>query len=378
MIVTDWLVMLISKQVIFELLEWNYARNNQLIILVAKGILSSIGTGDANGVVFLHTVHNETEPPTLCCNISWRRMRSVFFVHDLIPMQHPECCHVGGFEKHRLRIKSMLNKAVMFTNSQSTFSHLVQFARANQLLVPQVFVAPLAPPSQPTRDIAARVNTTEIDLGYCLKMELQQKSYFVMLGTVEPRKNHALLLQIWSKFALEASGNRPHLVIIGQSGLNCEELEGQLRDKKALDRHVHWIEHCSDVQLHAWLLSTRALLFPSLAEGFGMPIAEALTMGTPVITSNLEVSHEFAADVPLCLSLHDAQAWQLAIVDYARPTSAMRAAQCDRIQNLKLPSWQEHFTRVDELLVSLDLATECDAIECVKRLPHSVSIQERK
>jgi hypothetical protein len=114
---------------------------------------------------------------------------------------------------------------------------------------------------------------------------------------------------------------------------------------------------CSDKELATLLKHARALLFPSFVEGYGLPLAEALHMGTPVVASDLQVFREIAGDVPDYLDPLDGPAWLRAVEQYTPPFSTQRTAQLNRIMGYMAPTWSQHFDVVDELIRS-HLATE--------------------
>jgi glycosyltransferase involved in cell wall biosynthesis len=94
-------------------------------------------------------------------------------------------------------------------------------------------------------------------------------------------------------------------------------------------------------------------LFPSLAEGYGMPLAEALAAGVPVIASDLPVFREIGQGVPELLPPDDASAWYAAVCDYASEDSTRRAAQVARLGAFRVPDWHGHFARIDAFLETL-------------------------
>jgi glycosyltransferase involved in cell wall biosynthesis len=91
---------------------------------------------------------------------------------------------------------------------------------------------------------------------------------------------------------------------------------------------------------------------PSYAEGFGMPVQEALALGTPVISSPLPAIKEFAGDIPDYAEPHDGTRWIELIEAYARSPSPQREAQVQRLKNFRHTTWQEHFQRVEEFMES--------------------------
>lgn len=119
-----------------------------------------------------------------------------------------------------------------------------------------------------------------------------------MLGTIEPRKNHLLLLNLWREMPRTLTGSiAPDLVVVGRRGWECEQVVNMLKRCKAVRRHLHEIGTASGGQVATLLQNTQALLMPSFAEGFGIPVQEALSLGVPVISSPLPAIIEHAGDI---------------------------------------------------------------------------------
>ena len=90
--------------------------------------------------------------------------------------------------------------------------------------------------------------------------------------------------------------------------------------------------------------------FPSFAEGYGLPLAESLALGVPALCSVLPALREVGGAVPDYLDPLDGAAWRRAVLDYADPASAARAAQLSRLDAWRAPDWDAHFAAVDALL----------------------------
>jgi glycosyltransferase involved in cell wall biosynthesis len=327
--------------------------------------------GNGQGAFLLHTGHNDAEAASLWRNIRWHRLRPVFFVHDLIPLSHPQYCRAGEASRHALRVDRMLQGTAVIANSQATLDELTRYAQRANRLMPPSCVAMLAAgasfsSSDNTIKSIANYSISTSEKCHIFFQNATSTHYYVVLGTVEPRKNHALLLEMWRSLAAQADDQAntkaPHLVVIGQPGWDTDAVQAQLREPGGFAGLVHWVTDCDDAQMVQWLRGARALLFPSFAEGFGMPMAEALALGTPVIASDLPVYREFALDVPLYLPANDAAAWLQAVRAYMPEASPERAAQCSRMQALELPTWPQHFARVDSLLSSLNVAAQSSAV----------------
>jgi glycosyltransferase involved in cell wall biosynthesis len=298
-----------------------------------------MSAADIKGSYFFNTGHMGLEDK----NHAWalRRLgaRPIIVIHDLIPVTHPEYCRPGERERHVTRMKCAINiSAGIVANSQQTLNVLEDFGRRHRLPLPPSLVALLAG-GIPNQALAARPMSAP---------------YFVILGTIEPRKNHWMLLQIWRRLVETMGKGAPKLVVIGQRGWECENVVDLLERTTQLKQSVIELPSCSDEELSTYLHHAQALLFPSFAEGYGMPITEALSIGVPVIASDLAVFREIAGDVPEYIEPLDGKKWQQVIADYTASTSAPRAAQLQRIKSFSPTTWEQHFTAVDAFLQRLE------------------------
>lgn len=292
---------------------------------------------DGRGRLWLNPGHTGLDRPGLAEWVRRRRLRPVHLVHDLIPITHPQYCREGEAERHRCRMRTVLETAsAVIANSAHTLSTLGDFARDEGCSMPPAAVAWPGTPILPT---AARRNSAD--------------PIFVILGTIEGRKNHALLLSLWQRMLDEGnSATLPQLLVIGRRGWQADHVFAQL-DHGGFGDRILELGPLDDARLAEVLADARALLFPSFAEGYGIPLVEALAAGVPVIASDLPVFREIGQGVPELLPPDDLSAWRDAIRDYAAPQSSRRAAQIARIKAFEVPNWKSHFARVDALLATL-------------------------
>lgn len=288
------------------------------------------------GRFWLNPGHTGLDAPRIAAWTKARHVRPVHLVHDLIPITHPQFCRAGEDERHCRRMRTALGTACgIIANSAATRESLAAFASSEGLSLPPTAVAwpgtPILPP-------AASPGA--------------QEPTFVVLGTIEGRKNHALLLELWRQMMAQGGGPVPRLVIVGRRGWQADAVFAQLDSGIFGDRVVE-VGALDDRALAEILSGARALLFPSFAEGYGIPLVEALAAGVPVIASDLPVFREIGQGVPELLPVGDAGGWRRTIEDYAVDPSPRRGAQRVRLLNFKAPGWQAHFARVDALLASL-------------------------
>jgi len=291
------------------------------------------------GRLYLNVGHTALQQPGY---LEWTRtadVRPVYMIHDLIPITHPEYCRAGESDRHVERVRNMLASAVgIIGNSQATLDSLSSFADSVAMATPAMIAAPLG---------------TDLRRDGSDLSPPQGPPTFVMLGTIEARKNHLLLLQIWARLVRAQGANAPRLLVIGQRGWECEQVFDLLDRSEVLRGAVVETGRCSDAELDEHLRGARALLFPTLVEGYGLPLVEALALGTPVIASDLPVFHEIGQEVPDFIDPLDGPAWQAAILDYAADHSARRDAQLARLATYRAPGWDDHFARVDAWLDTL-------------------------
>jgi glycosyltransferase involved in cell wall biosynthesis len=327
-----------DSQRVFAWLTSSFRNRSAIRRLVARACFNYVYGKSFGGGVLLHTSHNGMEYPRYYKTMTKRGIKCVFMVHDLIPLTHAEYCRPGVAKVHRMRIHIALTHANgLITNSQSTLDSLTTEARSSKLPVPPTVVARLASSVMRRPSSDRPINAP----------------FFVILGTIEPRKNHWFILHIWRRLVEQLGTTAPKLVVIGRRGWECENVEDLLDRCVSLRGVVSEEANCSDERLHAFLQHAQALLFPSFVEGYGMPLAEALSLNVPVLASDLEVFREIASDIPDYLDPLDGPGWLSSIRAYASEGSPERAAQLVRIKRFREPSWDEHFEQVDQFLATL-------------------------
>ena len=258
----------------------------------------------------------------------------VCLVHDLIPIVHPEYARPDGAAQHLRRVRTIAEHARgIVSNSAATqqalLPYLADAGHAPMLRIAHLGADPAVEPAAPP-PIAG--------------------TYFVCVATIEPRKNHLLLLNIWRRFAEERRADIPKLVLIGRRGWENEQIVDMLDRCPSLQEHVLEFGGMPDGQMRSVVANARALLLPSFAEGFGMPVTEALAAGVPVIASDIDALREAGGAVPDYLDPLDGIAWINAILDHASPESPLRAAQLARMHEWRLPTWDDHMAIVTDLV----------------------------
>jgi glycosyltransferase involved in cell wall biosynthesis len=240
-------------------------------------------------------------------------LRLVVMIHDTIPIDFPEFQREGTAAAFATKFAAAVRHADRIVCPSRAAAADVARHMALRGSVREVVAAPLG---------------VEMIAAGPLPPGLPEGPFCVALGTVEPRKNHALLLDVWERLGPEA----PWLFICGTRGWRNEAVFARLDRGVARVREMPGLD---DAAVAALLDHARALLFPSLAEGFGLPLAEAAARGTPVISSDLPVCREVAGPGTVFVDTCDAAAWE-------REVRRLCAGDAPR-QPITPSGWKEHF-----------------------------------
>ena len=240
----------------------------------------------------------------------------VVLIHDTIPLDYPDTQAPGAVDAFaaKLSLVSAHADMVICTSAQCAAD------------VPRHFVALGRVPDMVTAHLGVDVPTPD------LAMQCPDTPYFVTVGTIEPRKNHAMLLDIWADWP-----DAPPLVICDKRGWNNQDVFARLDTRPA-----QVIEHnaLSDGQIAALVKGATGMLFPSGAEGFGLPPAEALALGTRVVCASLPVYADILGDSAVYVAACDRCLWEKAI------KKLVALGRSDQTPQYVPPTWDAHFKTV--------------------------------
>lgn len=285
------------------------------------------------GVTYFDVGHSKFDPSVAGAFSALPGARLIFMLHDVIPLDFPQYQRPESTSSCKLRIGHVGTVAnhVLYPSNQArvtTELHLARFGR-----VPPSLVVPLGLDTVVQR-------RAELPEGLNLSLP-----YFVTIGTIEPRKNHTLLLDLWDKLALRRK--MPTLFIVGNRGWQNAEVFKRLDAKPA---GVIELNNLSDGAMAALLQGATALLFPSHAEGFGLPPVEAAAAEVPVLCSDLPVLREVLGSYPTYLSPTNLDAWEGAVLKMVRCAKEIRRTNLPADERILLPNWDNHFKIVSKLL----------------------------
>ena len=301
-------------------------------VLLGGDLLSArLRRGPAQSAYLLMSHHHLDRPTVIDAATRGGRSSFICLVHDLIPLEYKEYTRPAEPDRHQRRIETVAGLADgVVVNSHATQRSLQPWLdRAGRRHPVPVLVAPLGtdPPRAPNPALA---------------LSGGDRPYFVFLGTIEPRKNHLLALHVWRRLAAELGPAAPRLILIGRRGWEIEQVVNLVERCDALRGLVVERGDVSDSQALDTLRGARALILPSFAEGYGLPVAEALAHGVPVLCSDIPAFREVGQEVPEYFDPVDGVGLLRAVKDYAAANSPRRDAQLARLARWAAPCWNDH------------------------------------
>lgn len=299
------------------------ARRLSMARCIPPGLAAMLRRHLPAGTVYLNTGHSNLTTRVLMAVRAIPDTRIAVLIHDTIPLDNPSWQRPGTVAAFAAKIARTSRAAdlVICTSQvvrQDVERHMTVLGR-----VPKIIVAPLGlTPVAPDHGALAATMPPGTDLSH---------PYFVALGTIEPRKNHALLLDLWQDLPPESAT----LFICGHRGWNNADVFARL------DARPPGVVECpglSDGAVAALLQGARALLFPSRAEGYGFPLIEAAAIGTPVLCGDLAINREVLGGTGIYLEVTDRYAWFHGLGE----VMAKRPA----VPTFTPPKWDAHFKNV--------------------------------
>jgi len=264
--------------------------------------------------------------------------------YDLIPIDHPQYLVPGYPAVIAGHFRSLLACCdAVFAISEHSARRLERYAR--DLGVP--------PPPTVVIRLGADVSTAR---EACLP-HLVSKRFVLTVGTLEVRKNHRLLYELWVRMQTDPEfPDPPILVIVGRRGWRVDDLLDEMAQNPHASACVHHLEHVSDAEL-AWLYNHCLFtVYPSFAEGLGLPVIESLARGKYCLSSNTTALPEAGQGLTRLLDPLDFVAWYDAIKKLAGD-DALLAEHEARIRSAYVATtWRETARALDDSIRTIGMS----------------------
>jgi glycosyltransferase involved in cell wall biosynthesis len=166
-------------------------------------------------------------------------------------------------------------------------------------------------------------------------LAVEREKIILNVGAIQTRKNIARLVE-----AFETVDSSWRLVLAGSSGYGSEGILARIAASRARDR-ISVTGYVSPEQLGAWYAKAAVFAFPSLDEGFGMPVLEAMAAGIPVVTSNRSALPEVAGDAAILVDPESTEALGYALRDLTQTEELRRNLSRRGAERARLFTWQK-------------------------------------
>jgi len=257
-----------------------------------------------------------------------RRVPVVATVMDAIPLANPQ----WGSRRLRALKNALWRHTTKYASQVITISEYAKQEISRYFGVPlsRITVVPLGVDERwfcsPSAD-----EVTQVRLKYNLP-----KRYFLFVGTLQPRKNLLRVIEAHQALSLAMQAELP-LVVVGREGWGCDDTLRLLKDHRY--GSLRWLQYVTSTDLRLLFSGGVALVFPSLSEGFGLPVLEAFSAGLPVITSNTTALPEVAGDAACYVDPVDVAAIRDAMRCLAEDSSLALSLRRKGLARAKLFPW---------------------------------------
>jgi alpha-1,2-rhamnosyltransferase len=264
-----------------------------------------------------------------------------FYIHDLIPILYPQYCDAVKTREFDFFLRQLPNLADgVLTNSQATLDDLTHWCTLNVKHATnwRTKVAYLGVDKKTSHSSARQDLIDFVSSG---------APVFMIVNTIEPRKNHTYLLDVFEQ--LWRDGVQCKLLVIGRIGGDVAELMTRFKGLLIVEPQFMMLNDTDDAELNYAYQHATALVFPSFAEGFGLPIIEALSNGLPVIVSDIPAHGEIAG----ALGMYVDPTKPIDMIIWIKQIVGMGVDEKYKPTEFNWITWQEATDKVFESLVSM-------------------------
>ncbi|SFT26373.1 glycosyltransferase family 1 protein [Methylobacterium sp. yr668] len=314
-------------------------------LLKALGASSQpIASGPNSTIVMLGAAWVFPEYFTAVRNHKQKGGKFCCLIHDLIPIKMPSMCDKGTAEIFKFFIRRVcLFADVIFTVSAYTAKDLEEFITKQRLPHREIIVLQNGDGFSGD-DITANVPD----------YSLPQQPYVLYVSTIEGRKNHRILLDVWQTLRAE-SVDVPQLVFVGRVGWRVESLIEQMHESNMLDGKLRIMSNVTDAQLFDLYKNCLFTVYPSLYEGWGLPVSESLSLGKVCVASNRTSIPEVARGAAILFDPDNAEELLAIVKDLCTKKGKLQEQEASLRQKFTPITWNDVATR---LIVGLNRAAE--------------------
>ncbi|MBV8107341.1 MAG: glycosyltransferase [Hyphomicrobiales bacterium] len=288
-----------------------------------------------------------------------RGVAIVPFIHDLIQARNPEYVHHGANEAFRVCFNDIACLSDRFLTSSKFVADEIKLYLGEKLNFNlDVVATPLA------TELGPSVHSQTDGEAFSFLLD---GGFVLCVGTIEVRKNHSYLIRIWERLIREFQGEIPNLVLVGKWGWDVEDLRKYIQKSDYLGSRLYIYNTLPDGDL-SWLYENCLFtVYPSFAEGWGLPISESLAFGKPCVASNATSVPEVGGHLSLYFDPHDLEDGYRVVSKILSDRTALADWSAKVKREFKPKSWR---TFTEEFFDALVAAAK--EIDFKNRAPHCV------
>jgi glycosyltransferase involved in cell wall biosynthesis len=315
----------------------------------ALRLLAAIGATPGRAVtalprrtLFLDVAHRGLMRPS---TLDWLDRRAdvspVFMIHDVIPLQFPQLVTADERDRHARMMDAAARRAAAILTTTATAAdgiaaELEHRGRAD---------LPIHPVGLPIDDLfRSRPDPDPV---------IAARPYFLVCGAIDPRKNHTVLVEAWTRLVAIHGDAAPRLVVAGAAGGATAGIVKGMVAERGLADLVVFASGLSSPSIARLMAGARAVLLPSLAEGYGLPPAEAMAMGTPAVVADISALRDAAGEAALYVGTRDVEGWARTVDALTRDTP-LRADALQRARRFDAVDWTSYMTTIGDILSGVE------------------------
>lgn len=275
---------------------------------------------DQKDMVFIYWLKNQL------------KLKVLMFCYDIIPILFPQHCAAGvpeKFPEYFVNAAWCANKILCI--SECSRNDLRDYLEDAGAPVPDLDVVRLGSDIQVA---ASNLPSLEVE-------SIAENPYVLFVSTIESRKNHNILYRAYKRLIEAGHKKIPFIVFVGMRGWGVESLIANLNNDTKVRPYIKILDKVSDSDLAHLYLNSLFTVYPSLYEGWGLPVAESLAYGKFCLASNAASIPEVGGDLIEYISPLDESAWESRLLWYFNNPAALKMREAEIVRKFQRDSWEK-------------------------------------
>lgn len=265
-------------------------------------------------------------------------VKIVPFIHDIIGVTHPQFCPVDDM----LNFLDFTGAVIQYgdeitVTSRATKGAIEELCQRLSITCPPVNIVPLGGDFKKQGKSMTSQGTARTAVSEEIIKIGESGPYLLMVGTIDPRKNHKLLLDAYDKGLKELG---MHLVIAGHKGWDVDAFLKRMEGHEDFGKGIRHVNGASDEEIDYLYARCYALAFPSYIEGYGLPIMESMVRGVPVIAADTPINREIGGKYALYFGQDKPEELVKTVSGLLENPSVYKGIK-EKLKEFTPPTWEE-------------------------------------